>query len=383
MLRKLFSAIFGFLLFPMAKILSLIITIVVLPFTIIATPFQAAFLLKALLNAKQISLGIFPFILLSTFVVTPVLLIITVVSTLLNIIIFPFKFLYQFWNGMRCGWNEGASSVLSKAGRLVLKGCTEEQNGNLPQAQPNRQAQANRQEQPAVQPRAIANPLANLRDRPMTLAEYHDLSSRVPDVQNYCESLTQEQKEQCMRNPHPDWESYKNLERLDSEEEICSLTQVRPVTKSIIVLFKQYQFDARTWKTVPNAVHIFDKDDLNRNFLNYSSKHPITRESVLSPPAYKGKTTRYAIHPYATEEGKTISLERHALTLSLREHLTKGGAVNAFAPLMSGNSSERQQDVFLRNAQGIHYDSPLETKTLVELVRPSTPELEDRIAAAS
>lgn len=121
----------------------------------------------------------------------------------------------------------------------------------------------------------------------------------------------------------PKWSTYKSLERLQDEE--CPITTERPLPQNTILFVKQY-LDRGEWKVVPSSSHIFDKASLRTVLEGNNPKHPLIRDSILSPNDYKngGCTyeTRYKWHPfYLDGESTGLSQEMNELHADLRELL--------------------------------------------------------------
>jgi hypothetical protein len=66
-----------------------------------------------------------------------------------------------------------------------------------------------------------------------------------------------------------------------------------------IFLVKQYQ-EKGAWHSVPATGYVSDRDVL-LSWLRTKPIHPLNRESLNSPPTYKGMTTRYRWHALSAE----------------------------------------------------------------------------------
>lgn len=127
-------------------------------------------------------------------------------------------------------------------------------------------------------------------------------------------------------------ESYKTLQNLKTDS--CSILAGRPERADTILLVKQYQTADGQWLPVPGAAKIFDKDGLKSWFVGSNTEgegtrgnaiHPMTRDNIKQPEAYKiddvEYATRYVMHLFyaaddASEEG--LSQEMNILTPILR-----------------------------------------------------------------
>ena len=116
MLKKIASASLGFFLLPLTRIFTIIKVCVVYPFLLLALPFITSI---SIMNRMKKIETFPPFIILTMlggFITTLIVgLIILPIIFLISIVVLPFQLLYDFFDGVRCGLQNGASGVLSKA----------------------------------------------------------------------------------------------------------------------------------------------------------------------------------------------------------------------------------------------------------------------------
>lgn len=319
MLKKIGSALIGFILFPLAEIFSELRIAIDIFRELVVLPFVLPYLyikeiLKAFPQANSFSVIVGS---LALSIITATIVYFLNLALLSgHLLILPFAILRGFWNGARTGWDEGLSVVLNHVPSIIM--------GHPIQ---NRRQIINELDLPPINLGVEnAQEIPPINERVVQI--FNDL--RLENFGYYSASLTQDERVRLEGDPSPAWKAYENLDRLDIDN--CSILQDRPKdNKQIILVFKQYQ-DGKIWKPIPSFAHIFD----NNSFKEWvSSKpvptHPTSTDPLLNPDEYRRLPTRYRIHPYYSADGKPLSQERHELTLVLRQHLNNLAAARAQA----------------------------------------------------
>jgi len=116
---------------------------------------------------------------------------------------------------------------------------------------------------------------------------------------------------------------HQDLRRLTTDK--CAISLDRPQRGDAVLLVKQYQQNG-VWQSVPQASHIFGKEDLKHWLSAENAVHPLTQDKIIQPAAFEvGKAsypTRYVYHNYYLDNSPHgFSQEVNLVVNYLREAL--------------------------------------------------------------
>lgn len=364
------GAVFGFLLYPIANILRLLNSSLII---LISLPILIPFL-AILAGIRMRSVGVFTSIMVSLLVI--------VILPIVVVLIGPLVFVYAFFRnlilsplqGLHAGWNEGVFAVIWNSIRLWLFGPPNQPNiggvdipldligvpndgfgnimGNFLRHAPN--AAQNSLFSDCELPQEEMNAFITQHVEPLTDEEIRQLEKKQPSVeeQTYLDGLshklaavdrkaeagetftTREQLtplEMSLLKNYNALKSYKNLKRIETDD--CPIKLERPLLEETVLLAKQFK-QGEQWLPVPGKVSVFDKERLQQLFLNSDHRHPLrhpeTRDLILSPSSYYcngiAYVARYIVHPYyisGEEAGQRgICQEANDLCIYLRSQLS-------------------------------------------------------------